>query len=134
MRVFGLPAGFARLAKYSRNDTEELSEKALFKWQVLELSACSRQALYRWKAQFNPRRAGALFSSLNHLGVNFTGNRQKDVNFRISRPLLRISRTLHGRNFSSLIILLFAVQQLRRVPKRLYFIHIDIPYILGYTD
>ena len=37
MRVFGLPAGFARLAKYSRNHTEELSEKALFKWQVLEL-------------------------------------------------------------------------------------------------
>ena len=37
-------------AKYSRNHTEGLSKKALFKWQ----------ALYRWKAQFNPRRAGAL--------------------------------------------------------------------------
>ena len=37
MRVFGLQAGFARLAKYSRNHTEELSEKALLKWQVLEL-------------------------------------------------------------------------------------------------
>ena len=46
---------------------------------------------------------GALFSSLNHLGVNFTGNRQKGINFRVSRPV-------HGRNFFSLIVLLFAVQ------------------------
>lgn len=73
MRVFGLPAGFARLAKYSRNDTEKLSEKALLKWQVLELLrrtrnvalVCehyriSRATLYRWKAQFNPRRANSL--------------------------------------------------------------------------
>ena len=73
MRVFGLQAGFARLAKYSRNHTEGLSKKALFTWQVLELLrrtrnvalVCehyqiSRATLYRWKAQFNPRRAGAL--------------------------------------------------------------------------
>ena len=37
MRVFGLQAGFARLAKYSRVDSKALSEKAQFKWQVLEL-------------------------------------------------------------------------------------------------
>ena len=44
MRVFGLPAGFARLAKYSRVDSKALSEKAQFTWQVLELPACCRQA------------------------------------------------------------------------------------------
>ena len=80
MRVFGLQAGFARLAKYSRVDSKMLSEKAQFKWQVLELPACSRQGcvglenvalvcehyrisratLSRWKAQCNPRHAGAL--------------------------------------------------------------------------
>ena len=73
MNVFGLPAGFARLAKYSTNHTEVLSEKAQFKWQVLDLLhrsqnmalVCdhyqiSRATLYRWKAQFKPRSAASL--------------------------------------------------------------------------
>ena len=64
--------GLARLTKYSRVDSEALSEKAQFKWQELELPrrtrnvalVCehyriSRATLYRWKAQFNPRRTGA---------------------------------------------------------------------------
>ena len=42
MRVFGLQAGFARLAKYSRVDIKALSEKAQFTWQVLELLRRSR--------------------------------------------------------------------------------------------
>ena len=51
----------------------------------------------------NGVQPGALFSSLNHLGVNFTGNRQKGVNSCVSRPI-------HGRNFFSLISFLFVVQ------------------------
>ena len=50
----------------------------------------------RLNHNFTPR-------SFSRPGVNFTENRQNDVNFRVSRPP-------HGRNFFSLIILLFAVQ------------------------
>ena len=73
MNVFGLPAGFARLAKYNTNHNEGLSEKAQFKWRVLDLLyrsrnmalVCdhyqiSRATLYRWKAQFKPRSAASL--------------------------------------------------------------------------
>ena len=42
MRVFGLPAGFARLAKYSRVDIKAISEKAQFKG-VLRSAAIFRR-------------------------------------------------------------------------------------------
>ncbi len=37
MQVFGLNGCFARLAKYSSVELEELSEKARLKFQVLDL-------------------------------------------------------------------------------------------------
>jgi len=68
MQVFGLNGCFARLAKYSSVERNELSEKAQFKWQVLDLwrksgsvrltidhYGISRATFYRWKSQFNPR-------------------------------------------------------------------------------
>ena len=74
MQVFGLNAGFARLAKYSNYGAQELSAKAQFKHQVLDLvrrsngdvglaSAhyrVSRATIYRWKAQFKPRAPQSL--------------------------------------------------------------------------
>lgn len=74
MQVFGLNAGFARLCKYSNEEALELSPKARFKHQVLDLVrqsggdvrlACehyqvSRATVYRWKAQFRPRSAQSL--------------------------------------------------------------------------
>ncbi len=68
MQVFGLNGCFARLSKYSRTEGKELSEKARFKLQVLDLwrksgnvqltiqhYGISRATFYRWKQQFNPR-------------------------------------------------------------------------------
>ena len=74
MQVFGLNAGFARLAKYSNEESENLSTKARFKHQVLDLVrssggdirlACehyqvSRATVYRWRAQFKPRSLKSL--------------------------------------------------------------------------
>ena len=48
-------------------------------------------AIVFWGKSVNGLQPGALFSSFSRLVINFTGNRQKDVNFRVSRPL-------HGRN------------------------------------
>ena len=68
MQVFGLSGCFARLAKYSNVELEELSEKARFKHQVLDLwrrsgdvqltvshYGVSRASCYRWRQQFNPK-------------------------------------------------------------------------------
>jgi transposase len=68
MQVFGLNGCFGRLAKYSSIELEELSEKARFKYQVIDLHrksgsvrltldhyGVSRATLYRWEKQFNPK-------------------------------------------------------------------------------
>lgn len=68
MQVFGLNGCFARLSKYSSVELKELSGKALFKLQVLDLwrksrnvgltiqhYGISRATFYRWKNAFNPR-------------------------------------------------------------------------------
>ncbi len=68
MQNFGLNRCFARLAKYSSIELEELSEKARLKFKVLDLLRrsgnanlttehyrISRATLYRWKKQYNPK-------------------------------------------------------------------------------
>ena len=63
MQVFGLNGCFARLSKYSSGEVEELSEKARFKVQVLDLwrrtgnmglvcehYGVSRATVYRWRS------------------------------------------------------------------------------------
>ena len=74
MRVFGLTAGFDRLAGYSGNHTEELcvkrhcssgrcrSRRVALENAALVCEHCriSRTAPYRWKVRFNPRRTDSL--------------------------------------------------------------------------
>ena len=68
MRVFGLNAGFQQLTKQTTGEPVELSDRARFKLQVLDLYrrtenvslvvshyGISRATLYRWRGQFNPR-------------------------------------------------------------------------------
>ena len=73
MQVFGLNGCFARLSKYSSGEVEELSEKARFKVQVLDLwrrtgnmglvcehYGVSRATVYRWRSRFKPRAPHSL--------------------------------------------------------------------------
>jgi len=68
MQNFALNRCFSRIWKYSSIDLGELSEKAQFKYQVLELGRkskdvglttghyrISRATYYRWKRQYNPK-------------------------------------------------------------------------------